>query len=546
MIQDNNFYFEIGLSVNSYNSKEETKLCLSTIGAKSAKMDKLAFYNHTTISVDEFEYYATNGYCFCNLFKYDKDKKYYKENTNPKYPFKFTYEYPEYKKGNNKGAMKLTFKSDDFFEGSQCVFVDIDRTSFLTMADYIGVLTYKPTFSYCTYSDKIKGTRKFRLCYVFDSILDEYQFFQVSKAIHTSIVSDTNEEMDDDCGTRESQYFNGTINKEETYRSNFIYSYSDFNISNNNIIDNNNNITSSTNPSNSSTITTTIYHGWQNEGQFETTATEIDEFESEEIVVVSKPELDMNFVSDMERLDYEELTHYYSKQYKFYWRLESKEWIDGKFQYVDENYFRLYFNVERLKDGMCRRKKLYQRMCLRRVINPDATPNEILFNAYMDLHKFIDNTEDIITIQDLVRNVKSCFKFSVDDIVEKFDGMIKLAKEHTQPKNGKIYKNKSVIKAANQSEISLYYNTSLTPKQNLEVLKQNGVNVSLSSIYRYCKANNINTSITDDEILSLLDLNLSVRKNKVMLEDNYNIHISKNRINKIISTAPSSTTIYHN
>ena len=543
MIIDKDFNFQIGLSVNAYQSKEETKLCLSSIGAKSANMVKLAFYNHTTIDLEAFEFYATNGYAFCNLFNYDANRKYYRENTNPKFQFRYVYEYPEYKHGTNKGAMKLQFKSDDFFEGSQCVFVDVDYTKFETMQEYIDALEMKPTFCYCTYSDKIKGTRKFRLCYIFDSILDEFEFCKVSKAITSMVEESTGEEMLDDCGTRESQYFNGTINKEETYRSNFIYSYSDFNISNNNIIDNNNNnITSSTNSFNTSTTTTTIYSGWKNEGQF--TATDIDEFESEEIVAVQKPELDLNFVSDMERLDYEEFMHHYSKQYKYYWRLESNEWIDGKFQYVDENYFRLYFNVERLKDGMCRKKKLYQRMCLRRVINPDATPNEILFNAYVDLAKFIDNTEDVITIQDLVRNVKSCFKFTVDEIIEKFDGMIKLAKEKTTPKNGKIYKDKTVIKSANQSEISLYYNSSLTPKQNLEVLKQNGVNVSLSTIYRYCKDNKINTSITDDEILSLLDLSLSVRKNKVMLEDNYNIYISKNRINKIISTASSSTTIY--
>ena len=173
-------------------------------------------------------------------------------------------------------------------------------------------------------------------------------------------------------------------------------------------------------------------------------------------------------------------------------------------------------------------------MCLRRVLNPEATPNEILFNAYMDLHKFIDNTEDVITIQDLVRNVKSCFKFEVSEIIEKFDGLIKLAKEHTQPKNGKIYKNKTVIKSANQLEISLYYNPSLTPKQNYELLKQNGVNVSLMTIYRYLKDNGINTKPTDEEIYNMLDLNLSLRENEKQLLDSYNIKVSKNKINRII------------
>jgi hypothetical protein len=416
--------------------------------------------------------------------------------------------------------MKLQFKSDDFFEGSQCVFVDVDYTKFETMQEYVDVLEMKPTFCYCTYSDKIKGTRKFRLCYIFDSILDEFEFCKVSKAITSMVEESTGEEMLDDCGTRESQYFNGTINKEETYRSNFIYTYSDFIKEDNNTytytIDNN--ITDTTDNSSiaSQQQSTTIYDDWEN------------------VPPVEKPELDLNFVSDMERLDYEEFMHHYSKQYKFYWRVDNGNWINDKIQIVDDSYFALYYNVERLKDGMCRKKKLYQRMCLRRVMNPDATPNEILFNSYVDLAKFIDNTEDIITIQDLVRNVKSCFKFSVDDIIEKFDGMIKLAKEKTTPKNGKIYKNKQAIQEGNFSLIDMYYDASKSPKENLQILKDNGVEVSKNTIYRYINNRFPNTKPTDDDIYSMLDLELSNRENEKMLLDTYNIKVSRNKIGRII------------
>lgn len=524
MIKDNEFNFQIGLSVNAYQSKEETKLCLSSIGAKSANMDKLAFYNKTTIDLDGFEYYATNGYAFCNLFNYDANRKYYRENTNPKFQFRYVYEYPEYKHGTNKGAMKLQFKSDDFFEGSQCVFVDVDYTKFETMQEYVDVLEMKPTFCYCTYSDKIKGTRKFRLCYIFDSILDEFEFCKVSKAITSMVEESTGEEMMDDCGTRESQYFNGTINKEETFRSNFIYTYSDFIKEDNNtytyIIDNNITDTTDNNPFASQHQSTTIYDDLQNG--------------TVEEITVQKPELDMNFVSDMERLDYDEFMHYYSKQYKYYWRVDNGNWINGKIQIVDDSYFALYYNVERLKDGMCRKKKLYQRMCLRRVMNPDATPNEILFNAYVDLAKFIDNTEDVITIQDLVRNVKSCFRFSVDDIIEKFDGMIKLAKEKTTPKNGKIYKNKQTIKEGNYSLIDMYFDATKSPKENLQILKDNDITISEKSIYNYINNRFPNTKPTDDDIYSMLDLDLSLRENERMLLDNYNIKVSKNKISRII------------
>lgn len=513
------YYFEIGLSVNCYNSKEETKLCLSSIGAKSANMDKLAFYNHTTISMDEFEFYATNGYAFCNLFNYDANRKYYRENTNPKFQFRYVYEYPEYKNGNNKGAMKLQFKSDDFFEGSQCVFVDIDYTKYETMNEYVDVLEMKPTFCYCTYSDKIKGTRKFRLCYIFDSILDEFEFCKVSKAITKMVEDSTGEEMIDDCGTRESQYFNGTTNKEETFRSDYIYSYSDFIKEEDNItIDNNKSDITFINPFASSTTITTIYDDRQNG--------------TVEVIEEKKPELDLNFVSDMERLDYEEFMHYYSKQYKYYWRVDNGNWINGKIQIVDEDYFALYYNVDRLKDGMCRKKKLYQRMCLRRVMNPDATPNEILFNSYVDLAKFIDNTEDVITIQDLVRNVNSCFRFTVEEIIDKFSNMISVAKEKTTPKNGKIYKNKQSIQDGNFSLIDLHFDVTKSPNENLQVLKDNGIIVSEKTIYRYI--NKKYPKPTDEEIYQMLDLNLSLRENEKMLYDSYNIKVSKNKINKII------------
>ena len=494
MIIDSNYSFSIGVSVNSYKTKDDAKLCLSSIGAKSANMDKMAFYNNLTISVDDFVTLATSGYAFCNIFKYNPKKLYYRENTNPRFSFKYIKEYPEYKRGNNKGAMKLQFKSDDFFGGSQCIFIDIDFTNYKTLDEYISKLKDKPTFAYCTYSDK-PTKRKFRLCYIFDKVLDEVEFIKTSKQIHRMISEYTGEEIIDDCGTRESQYFNGTTNNSEIYQGNFIYSTLDF--------------------------------------EDKDVSSIIPSIEEDN----SKPQIpvpDLNFISDMERLDYDEFMHIYSKKFKYFWRVDNGNWINNKIQIVDDNYFSLFYNTKKLKDGMCRRRKLYQRMCLRRIINPDSTPDDILFNSYVDLAKFIDNTEDIITIQDLVRNVKSCFRFSIDELSQKFSEVIKIAKDKTRPKNGKIYKNKLSIKEGNYSLIDQYYNKNLTPKENIEILEKNNVNISLSTIYNYCKDRNIKTKIDDKDIFDLLDLSLSLRNNKKLLEDSYSIFISKDKINKIM------------
>lgn len=91
------------------------------------------------------------------------------------------------------------------------------------------------------------------------------------------------------------------------------------------------------------------------------------------------------------------------------------------------------------------------------------------------------------------------------------------------------------IKEKNYNQIDIYYDQKLSPKENMKKLEENGIKVGLSSIYEYCKDRKLNTKkLTQEEIFSLLDLNLSLRENKQLLENNYNINISKDTINKII------------
>lgn len=509
MVYDENFQFQIGVSVNTYSTKDEAKLCLSSKGAKSANLEKMAFKNHQTVTLDDFATLATDGHAFCNIFKYDANRKYRRENTNPKVKVRYVKEFPEYHHGKNKGAMKLQFKCDDFFDGAQGVFTDIDYTRFKTLDEYVNALEFKPSFSYCTYSDKLKGTRKFRLFYVFDTILDEVQFHRVSNAISEMVERSTGEEMLDDCGTRPSQYFNGTTNKEEIYKGYWVYSVSDF-------------------LGEASTQSTTYYEGLEKS----------DSPENE------TPTVDLNFVSDMERLDYDEFMHVYSKRYKYYWRVDNGNWINGKVQFVDDDYFALFYNVDKLEDGMCRRKKLFQRMCLRRIINPDATPNEILFNAYVDLCKFVDNTVDTITIDCLARNVRSCFRFTVEEIADKYKYQIATAKEKTAPKNGRIYNGKQSIKEGNYGIIDTYFDKTKSVKENLEILKQNGVKIGRQTLYNYVKERKINVKPTNEELYEMMDASLSVRENVKNLLECYGIKVSIGKVQKILQGHRQSTTYY--
>ena len=84
MIIDTNFIFEIGHSLDHYDSKEKAKLALSYKRIKEynkgienpdEQLSKMAFARES-ISVTRFAEMATSGYTFCNLFTYDPYRQY--------------------------------------------------------------------------------------------------------------------------------------------------------------------------------------------------------------------------------------------------------------------------------------------------------------------------------------------------------------------------------------------------------------------------------------------------------------------------------------
>ena len=160
IIEDFRFYTNV--SIDTYQSKQEATACLSRAGAKAVGKEKMAF-REQNVTVADFLNLATNGHTFCNLYDFDPNEKYWIETSTGQHYQSF----PVYKKGANKGAMKITIKSDQFFKGSQTVFVDVDFTKYQTIPEYISTLTIQPTCVYMSFSDnKDKHgviSRRFRL-----------------------------------------------------------------------------------------------------------------------------------------------------------------------------------------------------------------------------------------------------------------------------------------------------------------------------------------------------------------------------------------------
>lgn len=500
IIEDFRFYTNV--SIDTYQSKQEATACLSRAGSKAVGKSKMAFMEQN-VTVADFLNLATSGHTFCNLYDFDPNEKYWIEiSTGKHYP-----SYPVYKRGANKGAMKITFKSDQFFKGSQTVFVDVDFTKYQTIPEYISTLTIQPTCVYMSFSDnKDKHgviSRRFRLVYVLDELVGKDKFERISRAISDRIVLDTGEPMDDDCGTRVSQYMNGVFGNSETYQTNCIYSVSDF-----------------------------IGEG----------VDYIDSPQPQNEVEQGKPQIDFNdqMLVDMATMEYSQFMHYYSIRYKYFYRIEREDWIDGLYQLTDENYLQLWYFREKQVDGQMRRRKLFKNACLRRLMSPNIDHDTLLFNLYVDFVRFFDNSDKVITLDTLKRKVINAMKMTQEQLEAYCHWEIRYWHDN-RPKfickpgiittRGQISYIGKVIRWA---EIEKRYDRTKSIGENAELLE-----VPLRTLYRFCEEKWIETSpnkgMTKEErrkakredkdrqiklFKKLYDPDLSLRENMEILREN--------------------------
>ena len=563
---NNYFTFTLNVSSEGYEKKTDAIACLSSKGAEAIGRKKMCFFEET-VSVDEFLDLAQSGHSFCALYRFEEGKKYWYSNKKGQKYCGYPY-YQRDSKTATKGGLKIDFKRDEYFYGSQVIFIDIDDTKYTDINEYISLLTFKPTMVYMSYSDgKEKGgkvSRRFHLCYVFDSILDSDYFKYCSSTLSEALVRDTNEELEDKCGEKMSQYMNGCFGNSENYKTYHIYTINDIEIYKE-IIEEEKNIEVEENK------TTTYYSDCEKNGQPNSEVEEALYIETTDDIEDAEEICTPSFVNDMERLSYDEFMYYNRHKYNYFYRMENNDWItvsDGdssfQYQYIDENYFALYYNVNKVKDGSERRKKLYQRMCLRRVINPNVDADTLLFNAYEDLNRYFDNSGEnganIITVDELVKNVEWAMSKTIDEIEEDFSDTLEYLRSKA-PKRGIIYKfppkvfrkfDEETEKYKNRNNMTLvnsaikdviwgligeYYDLNLSVKENLSLLKENNINVSERTLYRFCKENGINTKgekeNIDSQMMEEYNFSLSIRENLEILK-NKGYKISRGKLANLV------------
>lgn len=525
-----NSTFSLNVSRKGYDSKENVKEALST----KKYSEKLAF-KESKVSILDFINATSNGYAFAGLFSPVEEVN---EWGNTIYPY------------YSDGSLKITFKKKKYFKGSQVVFVDIDETSYKDVKEYLDLLSWKPTVTYTTFSDSA-DSRRFRLVYVFDQVLDAEQYSTAYYMIARRINSDTGEGIKDNCGSIVNQYMNGTGKNAEIHSTNIIYSWKDivgeyYSVNKMNEIDYNNVINNIINNSNNTyniNIHTTYSSYSQNSEHFESIIIQEDRTGSYDI------ELDDNYYHLLDWAFSNPNKPFYGDGQSYFY--EPELFVEGhegfKYAKIDsmnmflpadhskymDRYFKLFYYVDLAQDKENRRKDIYKRMCLRRLMRPEASPEQIAYCAYIDIKRFMDNSDKVFNADFIKRNVERAFRESFQKIKDTYSNDIEFLVDHTTPVKGYRYyfekDNYSTGKLQTAKHLVMFesvikeYDPSKPVKENLEYLHSLGIMVSERALYDYLKKAGVdlNESYQNkvDHVRGLInDSNCTVRGMRIVLE----------------------------
>lgn len=95
------------------------------------------------------------------------------------------------------------------------------------------------------------------------------------------------------------------------------------------------------------------------------------------------------------------------------------------------------------------------------------------------------------------------------------------------------------MKTVDYVKIESLYNTRLSIQENLEVLRQKGIEVGKTSLYKYCHDKGIGDRLSDDELRHLIDPLQTVRQNLDLLKGQ-GYRIGNKKVCKILKEAKNT------
>lgn len=360
-------------------------------------------------------------------------------------------------------------KTNDNFEYTQMIGIDIDDCE-TDMGTFIKGLEKKPTFAYTTFSNGVKGNR-FRMIYLFNQKIDSIPLY---KAVYNWITDGLN--INDNCMRSVSQQMFGTNFTSKWYNSDTWYDIPHFDES---IITNQNKVSS-------------------------------------QISISEKvsSQIGKSFINDMDCMESMDFIMKYRNSYPYFTESEL-QYKDG-YAVIDNNYYvvrRMWYNqiyetndgtvtvneVRKYKDGNKRRIRMYNTARILRNIKNDITAEHLAYILYCEREYYYDNSDNILSNERLLSIATEITSMPMDRVIMNNNGKnrFKVDKEYWKERGITPKQAVQIVRGQiNDRNIGELYDFNLTDKENVQVMRENGINISVITLKRWRKKNGITRKVS--------------------------------------------------
>lgn len=397
-------------------------------------------FKKETLSIEELSDYIKEGYSFCSIFKDDE--------------------------------FAIRDKKDSNYKYTQIISVDIDHST-MTFEEALKKLKTIPTIAYETYSNSLDNN-SYRFLYIFNERIEGKE---LTKNYILTINSKIEKELSikiDANAMKVSQYFNGN-NNQKVITNNVTYSKNDFKIEYNNI-----------------KVQTKNNRDKDNIIHLDCT------FDNES-----------NFIKDFWTISYIKLLDKYANAFNDIQHTDLPS-VDDDTPIIDiPNGFReirrYWYMAEsddgtrrdclrKLKDGDNRRKTLFLNGMIRRLIWNDISMENLIYNLVFEFIHYMINDGNKITKKEIFGIAQRIMKADLNE----YDNLGKTTRKYmvnpmycikyNLSKRAVLNKSRSKI---DYNEVASLYDCSISDKENIEVMKEFGIEISIRSLKNWRKKNNI-------------------------------------------------------
>ena len=376
-------------------------------------------------------------------------------------------------------------KTNDNFEYTQMIGVDIDDCD-TDMETFIRGLKRKPTFAYTTFSNGIKGNR-FRMIYLFNQKINSIYLY---KLIYNWLTEGLN--INDNCMRSVSQQMFGTNFAAKWYKSNVWYDVPHFDES--------------------------IITKQSEKSKVQKQSAISDQSEKSKVQKGVSSQISKSFMDDMNCMASMDFISKYRNCYPYFTETEL-QYKDG-YAVIDSNYFvvkRMWYNqvyetkngnitvseIRKYKDGNKRRIRMYNTARILRNIKNDITAEHLAYILYCEREYYYDNSDNVLSNEKLLSIATEITSMPMERVIMNNDGKnrFKVDKKYWKERGITARQAVQIIRGQIKDRtIGELYDCSLTDKQNIEMMNEYGIKVSLITLKRWRKKNCITKNKVSSQI----------------------------------------------